>query len=59
MGQEKPRGKGEDGDEREGKGRLPVPVMDREQISPQIKPCRCGVGIDFWLVMIMHQEVIN
>lgn len=53
------RGKGEDRDEKEGKGWLSVLLMDRQQIPLQINPGRCGVGIDFELVMIMHQEVIN
>lgn len=45
-----------EGGEREG---CQSTLMDRQQISLQIKPYRCGVGIDFELVMIMHQEVIN
>lgn len=32
---------------REGKGKLSITVMDRSQISLQIKPYRCEVGIDF------------
>lgn len=32
---------------RRGKGRLSITVMDREQISLQIKPYRCEEVIDF------------
>lgn len=44
----KEMGKGsETTDGREGKGKLSITVMDRLQISLQIKPYRCEVGIDF------------
>lgn len=45
---ERRRGRGRETiDEREGKGRLSISVIGREQIPLQIKPYRCAVSIDF------------